>query len=488
MNGKPGFSGGKGIAFAPWRSIIILLLFFQAVRLYPAAGALDADEQKWLSRGSRAEKEGWVYLHIEGSPYERGFQHGYLLAPEIEKAYAAERHWIYWQYPKDIDLFADVGKRLFDYSLDPELKAELKGMAAGLEKAGVQGIGYDQLLAHNALIEILWYWWPWAKQNLAARLPPDKPVGCSAFIATGSYTADSGVVMAHNTWVDYSLGGSFNVILDISPDEGNRMIMQTLAGYIHSGSDFFVCSSGLVGCETTIGDFSGGYDTTGTAEFCRVRRAMQYARTIDEWAEMLTKKNSGGYANAWLLGNVNTGEIARLELGTKQHKLEKKKDGYFVGSNIAEDHDLLLDETTSNISDIRKANVARRVSWLRLMKVNQGRIDCELAQQMLADHYDSYLGRDNPGPRSICGHNELADGISVPLAGKPPWWPSGALDGKVVDRRLAGRMSFWARWGSSCGTAFDAGAFLDAHPQYYWLRGFMDDRPSRNWTVFGESR
>ena len=26
---------------------------------------------------------GWIYLHIEGKPYERGYQHGYLMAREI---------------------------------------------------------------------------------------------------------------------------------------------------------------------------------------------------------------------------------------------------------------------------------------------------------------------------------------------------------------------------------------------------------------------
>ncbi|MFH1071663.1 MAG: C45 family peptidase, partial [Candidatus Glassbacteria bacterium] len=377
--------------------ILILTFLLPAAELFPSAGALDADERKWLSRASRTESEGWIFLHIEGSPFERGFQHGYLLAPEIKKVFATERHLVYWEYPKDFELFVEVGKRLFDKSLDPELKAELRGMAAGLEKAGIDSIGYDQILAHNAFMEVLWYWWPWAKQSLAARTPAPLPVGCSAFIATGSYTADSGIVMGHNSWVDYALGSSFNVILDLQPDQGHRMIMQTLAGYIHSGSDFFVCSSGLVGCETTIGDYAAVYDTTGTAEFCRVRRAMQYARTIDEWAEIMVTKNSGGYANSWLVGDVNSGEVARLELGTKFHKLEKTKDGYFAGSNIAEDRDLLLNETGTNFSDIRKSNVARKVSWQRLMKKNRGRIDAELAKAMLADHYDSYLGSDTPG-------------------------------------------------------------------------------------------
>src|SRR5713101_5407435 len=31
----------------------------------------------------RYPQAGWIVLHIEGEPYERGYQHGRLLAPEI---------------------------------------------------------------------------------------------------------------------------------------------------------------------------------------------------------------------------------------------------------------------------------------------------------------------------------------------------------------------------------------------------------------------
>ncbi len=33
--------------------------------------------------GYRYPKAGWIVLHIEGGPYERGYQHGRLMAPEI---------------------------------------------------------------------------------------------------------------------------------------------------------------------------------------------------------------------------------------------------------------------------------------------------------------------------------------------------------------------------------------------------------------------
>ena len=112
--------------------------------------------------------------------------------------------------------------------------------------------------------------------------------------------------------------------------------------------------------------------------------------------------NNGGYANAWLLGDIRTKEIARLELGLKQVAFEKKQDGYFVGSNVAEDLKLLRFETNVRETDIRLSSVARRVRWHELMKQHAGKIDVELAKALEADHYDAYLSQEHPGARSIC--------------------------------------------------------------------------------------
>jgi hypothetical protein len=45
-------------------------------------------------------------------------------------------------------------------------------------------------------------------------------------------------------------------------------------------------------------------------------------------------------------------------------------------------------------------------------------------------------------------------------------------------------MSFSARWGSACGTAFDAVKFLKAHPQFDWMKDILVSRPSEPWTDF----
>ena len=145
-------------------------------------------------------------------------------------------------------------------------------------------------------------------------------------------------------------------------------------GWIHSGTDFFITDAGLVGSETTIGHYEG-FDTNGVPEFVRMRRATQDAASLDQWCEIMKRGNNGGYANAWLLGDVNTKEIARLELALKHVAFEKKRDGCFTGSNLAEDLKILRLETESEETDIRASSVARRVRWRELMKnIKLGRL------------------------------------------------------------------------------------------------------------------
>ena len=123
------------------------------------------------------------------------------------------------------------------------------------------------------------------------------------------------------------------------------------------------------------------------------------------------------------------------------------------------------------------------------MKENAGKIDLELAEKMEGDVYDTCLNKENPGSRTLAGHFEL-DPQFTAESGDVPFAPFGSFDSKVVDSRMAKNMSFAARWGSADGTAFDAPAFLEAHPQFDWLEGYLKSRPAEPWVEFkaGEGR
>jgi hypothetical protein len=106
-----------------------------------------------------------------------------------------------------------------------------------------------------------------------------------------------------------------------------------------------------------------------------------------------------------------------------------------------------------------------------------------LAKRFLADYYDTYLLKENPGSRSLCSHWEL-DAGSPGLDAYLPFSPGGTYDGKVVDSTMAKKMTFAARWGTACGLPFYAAPFLDAHPQFDWMTGLLKDRPTQPWTEF----
>ena len=465
--------------------ILLLAVFILDISAHSQANSQLTNEQKtWLSKANIHEKNGWIYLHIEGAPEERGFQHGFLLAKEIKESVRVLSE--VWQYQTALEwqwLVQKAGK-MFTPKVDMENMTEIDGIVEGMKAAGVI-MSRDEIVAYNGSEELMGYWWPTVKDTVSPNSPIPKKQSCSSFIATGSMTTDGKIVLGHNTMSAYFYPIP-NIILDILPEKGYRILMQSLAGYIHSGTDFFLTNAGLMGSETTIGEFFP-FDEKGIPEFARMRHATQYASAIDEWCAIMKNGNNGGYANAWLIGDINTNEIARLELGLKYVGFEKKKDGYFVGSNVAEDLKLLRFETHTNESNIKSSSIARRVRWKQLMKENVGKINIDLAKEFEADHFDTYLNTKSPDMRTLCAHPDLDAAL---YGGDIPFSPWGTIDGKVIDSKMAKQMSFIARWGSACGIPFDAKSYLDKHQQYDWMNGLLVDRPTQPWTFFkaGETK
>ena len=469
-------------------SIRLLACLLLALCAQIGSAAPTPQQQQWLAKAERHEKAGWIYLHVEGEPQARGFQHGYLLAKEIAEAIRVTA--AQWEHDSSFD-WAWLKKntnRFISRGVDAENRAEMEGIAEGMQAAGVPTT-YDDILAYNASIETTNYWWPEAAKKLdgSATIVTTPKESCSSFIATGSMTRDGGVVLAHNTMSEYTLA-VYNVVLDLVPARGHRILMQTQAGFIHSGTDFFVTDAGLVGSETTIGNFHG-FSEKGVPEFIRMRRATQDAASLDQWCAIMRRGNNGGYANAWLIGDVNTKEIARLELGLKFVGFERTKDGFFLGSNIAEDLRILRLETDLHDMDIRLSAVSRRVRWKQLMRDHAGQIDLALAQAMEADCVDTCTNTaSQPTGRTLNNRAELDPQLGNPF--KNPYNPSGTFDAKAVDTALAKKMAFAARWGSADGLAFDADQFLRDHAQYDWMTGLLKSRPSQPWTTFtaGEAK
>jgi hypothetical protein len=468
---------------SPWIFVrrglaISLLLGFSSVLFAAQAG----DDAR-LKAAYRFERSHWVYVHLEGSPADIGYQHGYLLAPEIADGLNVVRTRDTHRTKRDWAFYRTTAQKVLWPHIDAEYRQELQGIADGVKAHGVSLDLWD-IVALNAMEEVPDYYVPWLdRQEKRANAPVLKaPGNCSAFVATGSWTKDHKPVIAHSNWTDIAAGSRWTIIFDIVPTHGYHMIMDGFPGIIASDDDFGINSSGMMVTETTITGYSL-FDPKGKPEFMRARKALQYATSIDEYIAIMLDGNNGGYANDWLLADNKTGEVARFELGLNMHRVWRTKDGVYVGSNFPSDPEFIKKETDFDPSNMGSSPNARHKQWNKLMAENEGQIDLGLAQKFLADHWDSYDNKEARNERPLCGHVANSP-RGVPEWSWPPYNPAGAVTSQAADGTMAKNMSLTARAGYPCGEDFIAASFLKEHPEFNWESSILKDMKGNPWAEF----
>lgn len=434
-----------------------------------------------LKKSTRTEKDGWIILHLQGKPEALGFGQGYYLSEEIDDAFKTLIPFLQHTTHRDWSFYRNTAKNYCWNNIDKEYQDEIDGIVKGLKSNGKNYDRYD-MVALNGYIELSQYYVPQLDEQLKPGSGNNKaPGNCSAFIANGKYTEDGKIVMGHNNWTDYALGERWNIILDIEPEKGNRIFMDAFPGFIHSGDDFVENSKGILITETTITQFKG-FDIHGVPEFMRARKAAQYSNSINDFIRIMLDRNNGGYANDWLVGDTKTNEIARLELGLKNHKVWRSHDGMYIGSNFALDPKLIQEETTFNPSIKDNSPNSRKVRFESLMEEEKGKINIETGKILESDHYDPIQNSSQVNRCVICGHVDT-DPKGCPEWDWQPFYPGGAVQGKLTNANLASHFQFWAHMGHPCGEDFIATTFLAKHPEYNWQKDYLKDMKSYPWSL-----
>src|SRR5271166_1338139 len=120
-----------------------VLVLLVTTFLPPAARAGDfqpdpSTVQRW-GPAYRYPQAGWIVLHIEGEPYERGVQHGRLLGPEIAahvRCFAATQgHKAPEEAWKHVRTLTNA---LFVRRYEKEYLEEMRGIADGATAAGAR--------------------------------------------------------------------------------------------------------------------------------------------------------------------------------------------------------------------------------------------------------------------------------------------------------------------------------------------------------------
>ena len=401
------------------------------------------------------QKNGWIRMKIYGSPLERGYAHGFLLRKELQNIrknilpFLVENSFpekiTYDKYEKDCrDNITEIIREKY-----PEYYTELEGISAGANYLEEE-ITLDFLIAWNSFLSMASFY---NKRSAVDH--------CSAFIAIGDATEKKDIIMAHTTHADFVSAKTLNIILEIYPEKGNKIKMQTSPGLICSSADWFICDNGIIGCETTIGGINFK-PVFGVPYYCRIREAMQYGNSLDDFVTIMSKENAGDYANSWLLGDTRekTKEIMLLELGLNIRNIERKTNGVFYGMNSAISTILREKETNDKTHwNMRETSGARNIRFhVLLYEKYYGKINIENAKKILSDHYDVSETKETDGNTlTICKHTNL-DPRKIGI--RPVYYPFGCTDGKVTNSAMVRKMEFVGRMGPACGTTFYAKKFI----------------------------
>jgi outer membrane protein assembly factor BamB len=443
------------------------------------------DSAEQYGEGYRYNTQGWIYVHIKGEPYERGFQHGYLLSDEIvdmlnrwsntihkhetiakisvranENRYK-EISETWWNFCR-----RQCERRYWD-KFPKEYQQEIKGIADGINSKGarIHGRGVDEIdiLTLNEMYELM------SKitlirnkihpirtlfHNLIKVEPATSTTGlfdfiknffsdepphhCNGFAATGDATTDGQIVFSQSTicgggtwWWNYYITLRWNVILDIQPSQGYRVIMSSSPGLIWSDEDYYQNDNGILLLETT--NPQGIYDNIGLPLSVRARNAMQYGNSIDEVIYHLRYKNDGCMNAVWLIGDTKTGEIARFELGYTAYATYRTKNGYYWSANNPFDFRVRLEKFTFDIGYIFKFlrwifNENRVFGYYSIRYIATGR---DLEYERLGDKYYGQIDID------ILKEIMSIESISYAIT-----------DIKLTDTKMLEKNGLWAFWGN----------------------------------------
>jgi len=405
----------------------------------------------------RYPQAGWIVVHVEGEPYERGHQQGTLLWREIQgyiNCYANQQS---GKSPEDAwVLLRTMANALFVRRFDPELVEEMKGIADGAAKAGATFDGRPVDLTDIVAINV----WPEIMTlDDALRAEPtglegkifDEPASsasattrtsrCSAFAATGTATKDGRAIIGHITMFDLYPCGFFNVWLDIKPAKGHRLVLQGGPGSVQSGMDWYINDAGMVLTETTVAQTR--FDPAGRSLGSRSRMAMQYGDSVDSMVKILGDSGNGLYTNEWLMADMKTNEIALYELGTKASRLMRSSKnewfggttGFYWGNNNTKDLDVRMETIAAN--NDRPADMTfwpepRDMAWNRLYDAYKGKMDADFGKLAFS---------------------------------KPPLVSRNSCDAKYTTADMALQMKSYAHWGNPYGQLWEAsGKTLEMMP------------------------
>ena len=306
-------------------------------------------------RGWLKEIDGYLVLHVEGTPEEMGEQHGRLLKERIQKACRAL---ITDEYVARARTRLIEATKVMERHLPDEFRREMKALAKAAE------IDYWDCVAMQLFGD-----------TERAQLPaptrtrePAAAVGgmqCTSYAVFGAATKTGELIVGRNfDYLDHGVGKYGAILMHAKPDKGYAFVTITWAGIINGWT--LMNEKGLVTCNNT--EYRGENSMEGISTCFMLRKAAQFAGTVKEGIEIV-RKGPRACGTLMLIAGGEPADAAVVEYDCRDMAVRTAPTGYVMAANT---YRALHRATATPAQD---ADDSRYGVLLQLIRENYGKID-----------------------------------------------------------------------------------------------------------------
>ncbi len=459
-----------------------------------AVTGLPVTEEGGIKRFGDAwvEKRGADYLlHLSGTPYEMGYQHGVLMADEITNgavpvfadpvshnaSFAGKPAWLRKLLLTYLE-FSVYGP--IERNTPREYLEEIKGIADGA------GLDFREVFIANFLSDLTMAMTPGVINKKAAELGIGAE--CSAFVAAGDAVEGGALIFGRNT--DYSgqgRWGPYQTIFFYKPAGGLSYVNVGSAGLIKANSA--MNEAGIV----VSGHFMAfeGAEPAGVSFTVLENEIMRKAHTLDEAIALLEDAHRGG-SFGLIIADGARKEAAVVESTPERLGVRRMENGTIVLTNFATTEELKPVDLLLRYNVLLRNVMGRYERLSRLIELHRGAITPALSATFMSDHVDVITGAERGTGITICSDNNVTSAVFVPGSGL--FWVAGGSEPACINDYVgydfpaelagdAGRSAARSPFGLFMGGPREAGGLRALHEGLYRLRGgFLrqGDRPRKS--------
>lgn len=398
-----------------------------------ALAALPVTDEGGIKRFGDAwvEKRGADYLlHLSGTPYEMGYQHGILMVEEVRNgtvpvfadpvshnaAFAGKPAW----FKKLLLTYLEVSVYgPIERNTPREYLEEIRGIADGA------GLSYEEVFIANFLSDLTMAMTPGVITKKATELgiTPE----CSAFVAAEDAVAGGELIFGRNT--DYSGQGRWTpaqTIFFYRPDGALAYVNVGSAGLIKANSA--MNEAGIV----VSGHFMAfdGAAPGGLSFTVLENEIMRKAKTLDEAIELISAARRGG-AFGLIIADGARKEAAVVESTPERLGIRRMESGAIVLTNFATTEELKPVDLLLRYNILLRNVMGRYERLSRLIEAHRGAITPALAASFMSDHVDVITGAERGTGITICSDNNVTSAVFVPGSGL--FWVAGGAEPACIN-------------------------------------------------------